>query len=98
MRPQYTIYTTADPLLLRESSSLRSHWEEGYRIIWNYDGLLGVIPPATLSAAFTILDDYRRRLRPLDRIPADVGTVHFEETVRLNAVSAHGLDRNHRDI
>ena len=81
MKSQYNIYEDGATLELTER--VRIAYEDGHRIVWNHNGMRGVIPPAILEAQFSLMRDYSARPRNCDRIPPGVGVVEWQVVVRI---------------
>jgi len=85
MKSVYEIKWGGPTLLL--NSKIRAHHKAGHRIVWNYLGLKGVVPPAVLDAEFAIMDAFEsRRHRAYDAPPVDVGLVRWEQVVMVPPV------------
>jgi len=54
-----------------------------HRIIWNYKGMRGVIPPTILLSQFQLIEEYKSRLRSYDVVPPGVGMIEWDCVVRV---------------
>ena len=81
MKSVYEFVWDGDVVELRDRVNLRKAYLDGHRIVWNHKGMRGVIPPATLEAAFDLIDAYESRLRQYDMVPEGVGLIGWESVV-----------------
>lgn len=97
MKPVYTVFCNEDPLHLVAYGGMKRYHKQGHRIVWNFNGMLGVIPPAVLESAFATLADYRKRRRTFDMMPSAVSEIRWEQVVRLSEVESHDPGRDRTD-
>ena len=78
MKSQYEFVWDQDSFGLALGETIHKAFLDGHRIIWNHKGMRGVVPPAVLEAHYTLLAEYKSRLRAYDAMPQSVGVLIWD--------------------
>lgn len=82
MKSVYEVHYDGHLLDLAAFPDIRENWKD-HRIVWNYRGMRGLIPPPILEAQFELIDDYRAMHSRYDLMPQSIGILAWECVVRV---------------